>query len=78
MRFRDTSVTVLLCKATVSLCKATVSLCKVTVQRLSCFLHLTQGGGRYDKLLESFGGDALPACGFGCAPPPPPTPLLSY
>ncbi|KAG5186960.1 histidyl-tRNA synthetase [Tribonema minus] len=23
------------------------------------------GGGRYDKLLESFGGEALPACGFG-------------
>ena len=23
------------------------------------------GGGRYDKLLESFGGDALPAVGFG-------------
>ncbi|CAM9682277.1 unnamed protein product, partial [Choristocarpus tenellus] len=23
------------------------------------------GGGRYDKLLESFGGEHLPACGFG-------------
>lgn len=23
------------------------------------------GGGRYDKLIESFGGPALPACGFG-------------
>lgn len=23
------------------------------------------GGGRYDKLLESFGGDAIPAVGFG-------------
>ncbi|CAN0320435.1 unnamed protein product, partial [Phaeothamnion confervicola] len=23
------------------------------------------GGGRYDTLLESFGGEALPACGFG-------------
>jgi histidyl-tRNA synthetase len=23
------------------------------------------GGGRYDNLIESFGGPALPACGFG-------------
>jgi histidyl-tRNA synthetase len=23
------------------------------------------GGGRYDKLLESFGGEAIPAVGFG-------------
>ena len=23
------------------------------------------GGGRYDKLIESFGGPSLPACGFG-------------
>lgn len=23
------------------------------------------GGGRYDKLLEAFGGEALPAVGFG-------------
>lgn len=23
------------------------------------------GGGRYDKLLETFGGEALPAVGFG-------------
>jgi len=28
-------------------------------------LRAIAGGGRYDKLLESFGGDALPACGFG-------------
>lgn len=23
------------------------------------------GGGRYDRLLSTFGGDDLPACGFG-------------
>lgn len=23
------------------------------------------GGGRYDKLLSTFGGDDTPACGFG-------------
>jgi len=28
-------------------------------------LRAIAGGGRYDKLLEAFGGDALPACGFG-------------
>ncbi|KAJ1477774.1 hypothetical protein T484DRAFT_1630777, partial [Baffinella frigidus] len=28
-------------------------------------LRAIAGGGRYDKLLESFGGEALPACGFG-------------
>jgi histidyl-tRNA synthetase len=28
-------------------------------------LRAIAGGGRYDKLLETFGGDALPAAGFG-------------
>lgn len=23
------------------------------------------GGGRYDRLLSTFGGDDIPACGFG-------------
>lgn len=23
------------------------------------------GGGRYDQLLSTFGGDDIPACGFG-------------
>jgi len=31
----------------------------------SAQLRAICGGGRYDKLLESFGGEALPACGFG-------------
>mmetsp|Transcript_13009 Transcript_13009/g.14504 ORF Transcript_13009/g.14504 Transcript_13009/m.14504 type:complete len:333 (+) Transcript_13009:1-999(+) len=28
-------------------------------------LRAIAGGGRYDKLLETFGGDPTPACGFG-------------
>merc|ERR1719277_1932532 len=28
-------------------------------------LRAIAGGGRYDKLLETFGGEPLPACGFG-------------
>jgi ATP phosphoribosyltransferase regulatory subunit HisZ len=40
------------------------------VHRLQAFdregkLRAICGGGRYDKLLSTFGGDDTPACGFG-------------